>query len=59
MFLTYFEMCKATKEKRLYYFDYEVIRLFLIFLYVHFICNGVRGSPRGILFFWEKRSELN
>lgn len=54
MFLTYFEMCKATKEKRLYYFDYEVIRLFLSFLYVNFICNGVRGSPRGILFFWKK-----
>ena len=54
MFLTYFGMCKATKEKRLYYFDYEVIRLFLIFLYVHFICNGVRGSPRGILFFGKK-----
>lgn len=54
MFLTYFEMCKETKEKRLYYFDYEVIRLFLSFLYVNFICNGVRGSPRGILFLGKK-----
>lgn len=54
MFLTYFGIYRATKEKRLYYFDYEVIRLFLIFLYVYFICNGVRGSPSGILLFRKK-----